>query len=204
MQGIWLGGRDRAVLELLGPDAVLRQAERGVAGPSERHDQRYERDDERRAWPADVAVPMRGAPPSRSCARPGALSNVERIRRPGGRSTPGDPYTYAYSDAASDLPMLRLVDHPVVVNPDPELAVALAGAAVAGGECGAGGAGTAEPARLAHPFPPAELSPAFLQLTRGTGSGADRERPAPETQLVYRAISGARLPSGRSWRPFPA
>jgi HAD superfamily hydrolase (TIGR01490 family) len=30
--------------------------------------------------------------------------------------------SYAYSDSASDLPMLRLVGHPVVVNPDSELA----------------------------------------------------------------------------------
>jgi HAD superfamily hydrolase (TIGR01490 family) len=64
--------------------------------------------------------------------------------------------SYAYSDSASDLPMLQLVGHPVAVNPDAELAsvarsegwqilrferlgrrlkalVALAGAAVAGG-----------------------------------------------------------------------
>ncbi len=64
--------------------------------------------------------------------------------------------SYAYSDSESDLPMLRLVGHPVAVNPDPELArvaraqgwevlrferlgrwlkaaVALAGAAAAGG-----------------------------------------------------------------------
>jgi HAD superfamily hydrolase (TIGR01490 family) len=64
--------------------------------------------------------------------------------------------SYAYSDSASDLPMLRLVGHPVVVNPDRELlgvarehgwgvlrfdrlgrrlktGVALAGAAAAGG-----------------------------------------------------------------------
>jgi HAD superfamily hydrolase (TIGR01490 family) len=64
--------------------------------------------------------------------------------------------SYAYSDSASDLPMLQLVGHPVAVNPDPELArvarqegwqilrfdrlrrrlgaaVALAGAALAGG-----------------------------------------------------------------------
>jgi hypothetical protein len=64
--------------------------------------------------------------------------------------------SYAYSDSQSDLPMLRLVGHPVVVNPDAELrriareegwevlrferlgrrfkaAAALAGAAVAGG-----------------------------------------------------------------------
>jgi HAD superfamily hydrolase (TIGR01490 family) len=31
---------------------------------------------------------------------------------------------YAYSDSASDLPMLRLVGHPVAVNPDPTLAKA--------------------------------------------------------------------------------
>ncbi len=30
--------------------------------------------------------------------------------------------SYAYSDALSDLPMLRAVGHPVVVNPDPDLA----------------------------------------------------------------------------------
>jgi HAD superfamily hydrolase (TIGR01490 family) len=30
--------------------------------------------------------------------------------------------SYAYSDSLSDLPMLRLVGHPVVVNPDPALA----------------------------------------------------------------------------------
>jgi HAD superfamily hydrolase (TIGR01490 family) len=64
--------------------------------------------------------------------------------------------SYAYSDSASDLPMLRAVGHPVVVNPDKELlaearsegwdvvrcdrlgrrlktAVAVAGAAAAGG-----------------------------------------------------------------------
>ncbi len=30
--------------------------------------------------------------------------------------------SYAYSDSLSDLPMLRAVGHPVVVNPDPPLA----------------------------------------------------------------------------------
>jgi hypothetical protein len=29
--------------------------------------------------------------------------------------------SYAYSDSESDLPMLRVVGHPVVVNPDPDL-----------------------------------------------------------------------------------
>jgi phosphoserine phosphatase len=32
------------------------------------------------------------------------------------------PASYAYSDSISDLPMLRAVGHPVVVNPDPPLA----------------------------------------------------------------------------------
>ena len=32
--------------------------------------------------------------------------------------------SYAYSDSASDLPMLRLVGHPVAVNPDSALAKA--------------------------------------------------------------------------------
>ena len=32
--------------------------------------------------------------------------------------------SYAYSDSASDLPMLRLVGHPVAVNPDKPLAKA--------------------------------------------------------------------------------
>jgi HAD superfamily hydrolase (TIGR01490 family) len=32
------------------------------------------------------------------------------------------PDSYAYSDSESDLPMLRLVGHPVAVNPDAELA----------------------------------------------------------------------------------
>jgi hypothetical protein len=30
--------------------------------------------------------------------------------------------SYAYSDSESDLPMLRIVGHPVAVNPDQELA----------------------------------------------------------------------------------
>jgi phosphoserine phosphatase len=67
--------------------------------------------------------------------------------------------SYAYSDSASDLPMLRAVGHPVAVNPDAELArVAreegweilrfdrlgrrLKGAAVLIGAAAAGGAGS--------------------------------------------------------------
>jgi HAD superfamily hydrolase (TIGR01490 family) len=68
--------------------------------------------------------------------------------------------SYAYSDSVSDLPMLRAVGHPVVVNPDRELATLaraegwdvlrldhlsrrLKGAALLVGAAAAGGAGTA-------------------------------------------------------------
>ncbi len=68
--------------------------------------------------------------------------------------------SYAYSDSVSDLPMLRAVGHPVVVNPDRELlslaraehwevlrldhlSRRLKGAALLAGAAAAGGAGTA-------------------------------------------------------------
>jgi HAD superfamily hydrolase (TIGR01490 family) len=82
--------------------------------------------------------------------------------------------SYAYSDSASDLPMLRLVGHPVAVNPDGELArvareegweimrfdrlgrrlkaaVALAGAAAAGGIGSAAIASRSRGSRLPAP-----------------------------------------------------
>ena len=43
--------------------------------------------------------------------------------------------SYAYSDSESDLPMLRAVGHPVVVNPDAELARG-SRARRGGGSCG--------------------------------------------------------------------
>jgi HAD superfamily hydrolase (TIGR01490 family) len=84
--------------------------------------------------------------------------------------------SYAYSDSASDLPMLRLVGHPVAVNPDRELlriarreqwevrrfdrlgrrlktAVGLAGAAVAGGIGSAALAARGRRTRLARRVP---------------------------------------------------
>ena len=42
------------------------------------------------------------------------------------------PESWAYSDSASDLPMLRAVGNPVVVNPDPELAKIAAERGLAG------------------------------------------------------------------------
>ena len=85
--------------------------------------------------------------------------------------------SYAYSDSASDLPMLRLVGHPVAVNPDSELAsaareegwevlrfdrlgrrlkavVGLVGAAVAGG---VGSAALAARGRRSRRLVPAKL-----------------------------------------------
>jgi phosphoserine phosphatase len=81
---------------------------------------------------------------------------AEAIQRLAEREGLDLEHSYAYSDSASDLPMLRLVGHPVAVNPDSTLAgtargegweilrfdrlgrrlkavVGLAGAAVAGG-----------------------------------------------------------------------
>lgn len=46
---------------------------------------------------------------------------AERIRRLAEREGIDLAASYAYSDSESDLPMLRLVGHPVAVNPDGEL-----------------------------------------------------------------------------------
>ena len=47
---------------------------------------------------------------------------VEAMRRVRRRARHRPRRSYAYSDSASDLPMLRAVGNPVVVNPDDELA----------------------------------------------------------------------------------
>jgi phosphoserine phosphatase len=47
---------------------------------------------------------------------------VEAIRRFADQHEIDLEESFAYSDSASDLPMLRAVGHPVVVNPDEELA----------------------------------------------------------------------------------
>jgi phosphoserine phosphatase len=74
----------------------------------------------------------------------GAVGSVSEVRDGAYTGRPGGPFTYregkaeairelaaregldlaeswAYSDSESDLPMLRLVGHPVAVNPDAEL-----------------------------------------------------------------------------------
>jgi len=50
---------------------------------------------------------------------PGKREAIERYAREHGIDLAA---SYAYSDSASDLPMLRAVGHPVAVNPDPALA----------------------------------------------------------------------------------
>jgi len=96
--------------------------------------------------------------------------------------------SYAYSDSVSDLPTLRAVGHPVAVNPDPQLArvarqegwevlrfdrlgrrlkaaVALAGAAIAGG---AGSAALAARARATRrpPEPARRVSTGRVSVGR--------------------------------------
>jgi len=100
--------------------------------------------------------------------------------------------SYAYSDSGSDLPMLRVVGHPVAVNPDQELArvareqgweilrfdrlgrrlkavVALAGAAAAGGIGSAAIAARTRPGRAQSAVRrlPARRSPSRLPSGRG-------------------------------------
>jgi len=100
--------------------------------------------------------------------------------------------SYAYSDSGSDLPMLRVVGHPVAVNPDQELArvareqgweilrfdrlgrrlkavVALAGAAAAGGIGSAAIAARTRPERAQSTVRrlPARRSPSRLPSGRG-------------------------------------
>jgi HAD superfamily hydrolase (TIGR01490 family) len=105
------------------------------------------------------------------------VGKAEAISRLAARERIDLSASYAYSDSASDLPMLRLVGNPVAVNPDPELeraaraedweilrfdrlgrrlkaAAALTGAAVAGG---AGSAALAARGRRGR-LPPGRLS----------------------------------------------
>ncbi len=108
--------------------------------------------------------------------------------------------SYAYSDSASDLPMLRLVGHPVAVNPDPELARVARGegweilrfdrlrrrlqaAAALAGATGAGGAGSAALAARAR--------------RRAEGYGPARPGRVPRRGEGYRRVRPARAPLAR-------
>jgi HAD superfamily hydrolase (TIGR01490 family) len=101
--------------------------------------------------------------------------------------------SYAYSDSASDLPMLRAVGHPVVVNPDAELArVAreegwevlrfdrlgrrLKGAAVLAGAAAAGGAGSVVLATRARRRAPPRLRERVLAAPNRVTAGGRRRR----------------------------
>ena len=60
-----------------------------------------------------------GGSPGRSATAPGKVTAMEEIARWDGLDL---AQCYAYSDSASDLPMLQAVGHPVAVNPDARLA----------------------------------------------------------------------------------
>jgi HAD superfamily hydrolase (TIGR01490 family) len=110
-----------------------------------------------------------GRPQGLFIYRTGKARAIEELARRDGLDLAG---SYAYSDSASDLPMLRAVGHPVAVNPDPELArIArqegwevlrfdrlgrrLKGAALIAGAAAAGGAGSAVvAARARRRLPP--------------------------------------------------
>jgi HAD superfamily hydrolase (TIGR01490 family) len=96
--------------------------------------------------------------------------------------------SYAYSDSESDLPMLRLVGHPVVVNPDAELyriareegwevlrfdrlGRRLKAAAALGGAAVAGGAGSAALALRGRRRGLAPIRPLRRSRRRGTLRG---------------------------------
>jgi HAD superfamily hydrolase (TIGR01490 family) len=98
-----------------------------------------------------------GRPEGLFIYRTGKARAIEELAQREGLDLGG---SYAYSDSASDLPMLRAVGHPVAVNPDPELAQIareegwevfrfdrlgrrLKGAALIAGAAAAGGAGSA-------------------------------------------------------------
>ena len=77
-------------------------------------------------WTAASAPPTRSARTACSPASSAARSCTARARsrRCAGSptsTTSTSPPSYAYSDSVSDLPMLRAVGNPVVVNPDEEL-----------------------------------------------------------------------------------
>jgi HAD superfamily hydrolase (TIGR01490 family) len=120
--------------------------------------------------------------------------------------------SYAYSDSESDLPMLRVVGHPVAVNPDPELArIAreqgwevlrfdrlgrrLKTAAALAGAAAAGGVGTAALAARARGSqgPPGSRGPRSPAFWRGSRSPARlRGRRASPGGLLWRALPSVR------------
>ena len=74
--------------------------------------------------------------------------------------------SWAYSDSVSDLPMLELVGHPVVVNPDSPLASRVI---AAGRSCASRGSAAASPSAAPSFSPP---------VLGGAGSWAAARRGA--------------------------
>jgi HAD superfamily hydrolase (TIGR01490 family) len=127
------------------------------------------------------------------------------IRQLAGREGIDLALSYAYSDSASDLPMLRVVGHPVAVNPDQALgrvareegwevlrfdrlarrlkaAAALAIATAAGGMGAVAVAARSEPRR-------ARPAPARRYARRGRVAIM---RPAPRSRTTLRALTAVR------------
>jgi HAD superfamily hydrolase (TIGR01490 family) len=124
-----------------------------------------------------------GRPAGLFIYRTGKALAIEELARREGLDLAG---SYAYSDSASDLPMLRAVGHPVAVNPDPELArVAreegwevfrfdrlgrrLKGAALIAGAAAAGGAGSVVVATRGRRRPPSLRERLIDQRVRRRG-----------------------------------
>ena len=74
-------------------------------------------------------------------------------------------HSWAYSDSATDIPMLEAVGHPVAVNPDRELARAARGARLDGGAVPPGGV-------AARPRADAGAAPGRGGWRGGGGDGA--------------------------------
>ena len=65
-----------------------------------------------------MTAATRAGRPGRSCT---ATRRPRRSREIAARDGIDLAASYAYSDSASDVPMLEMVGHPVAVNPDAEL-----------------------------------------------------------------------------------
>ena len=113
------------------------------AGPADLHRQRRRQRLRRAAgarccgWTAGSAPATRSTPTAAFTGGSTAPSSTARARSRRCRRFAAEhdidlAASYAYSDSASDLPMLRAVGNPVVVNPDPALAGDRQGGGLAG------------------------------------------------------------------------
>ena len=129
--------------------------------------------------------------PGRSATGPARSTAIARGRRLGGLR-PGA--VYAYSDSASDLPMLEAVGHPVAVNPDGTLARMAARPRLADRASSAAGPTGRAPddrrSRRAPPAWPAPPSPAGMASERRRRDGEGRAIGADASANRARGPSG--------------